>query len=316
MAYKSSSEANIIGSPVYFFYDCETTGLDAHEDRIIELAAVLDTHHLPQPHTSTAYHLGSDDNHFTSLCYCTKDINPDSAKVVGLTLAELRSKPKLSAVLDKFFKWISRKVSEVERQSHSKCTPVLVAHSGNLLDFPVLLKELERINSGPLDQSSCQLVRTFRTLNLNFVDTFPVFKKMSVDSDPIFKGLESLSMKAIYKHFFPHKPYEGHRALEDAKALGKIFTNSPVSKKLSELQVMARSTDMAYSKWKQFEMKRAGIHRNKAEDLVRKRIYLQEMEEEYKRAPRTFRDYLHRRVDIRRPSDEMMEYFSSLKVTD
>ena len=63
-------------------------------------------------------------------------------------------------------------------------------------------------------------------------------------------------------------------------------------------------------------MKRAGIHRKKAEDLVRKRIYLQEMEEEYKRAPRTFRDYLHRRVDIRRPSDEMMEYFSSLKVTD
>ena len=208
MAYNSSTDANIVGSPVYIFYDCETTGLNANEDRIIEIAAVLDTHHLPQPqsHTSTAHHLGRDDDHFTSLCHCTKEINPDSAKLVGLTLADLSSQPSLPAVLEEFFKWISRKVSEVERQSRSKCTPVLVAQSGNLLDFPILLIELERINRGLLDQSSCQLcqlVKTFRTLNLNFADTFVVFKKLSTKSDPILKGLKSLSMEAIYKHFSP-----------------------------------------------------------------------------------------------------------------
>ena len=319
MAYNSSPDANIVGSPVYFFYDCETTGLDANEDRIIELAAVLDTHHLPQSqsHTSTAHHLGRDDDHFTSLCHCTKEINPDSAKLVGLTLADLSSQPKVPAVLEEFFKWISRKVSEVERrQSRLKCTPVLVAHSGTLLDFPVLLAELERVNRGPLDRSPCQLVKTFRTLNLNFADTFFVFKKLSKDTDPILKGLESLSMKAIYEHFFPKKPYEGHRALEDAKALGMIFTESPVSEKIGELQAEIRSTDIVYRRWKQFEMKRAGIHRNKAEDLVRKQIYLQEMEEEYKRAPGDFRHYLRHRADIKRPSDELMEYFSNLKITD
>lgn len=315
MAHNPSSEASIIGSPVYFFYDCETTGCEACEDRIIEIAAVLDTHHLPQPHTSTAHHLGSDENYFTSLCYCTKEINPDSAKVVRLTLEDLKSEPKLPAVLDEFFKWISRKVSEVERQSQLKCTPVLVAHSENLLDFPVLLKELERINCGPLDRSSCQLVRTFRTLNFNFVDTY-VIVKLSVDSDPIFKGLKKLSVEAIYKHFFPHESYEGHRALEDAKALGKIFTKSPVSEKLCGSQVMVRSTDTQYMKLKKFEMKSVGISKKKAEDLARKKIYLQEMEEEYKRAPGTFTDYLRCRVDIEFPSDKMMEYFSSLKVTD
>ena len=226
-SYTLLSETNIVGSPVYFFYDCETTGLDAKEDRIIELAAVLDTLHLPPgaPHPS-----GKDDS-FTSLCYCTKELNPNSAEMVGLTLADLRYEPKIPDVLEALFTWIERKVSEVQRMSRTKCTPVLVAHSGTLLDFPVLFAELERINRGPLDKSSSQTVRRFHSLNLNFADTFFVCKKLSQDGDLIFKGLDSLSMKAIYNHFFPRNPYEGHRALSDAKALNKVFTESPLSSK-------------------------------------------------------------------------------------
>jgi len=78
---------------------------------------------------------------------------------------------------------------------------------------------------------------------------------------------------------------------------------------------MIRSTDTEYMKLKKFEMWRVGIPK-KAEDLARKKIYLQETEEEYKRAPGTFTDYLRRRVDMEFPSDKMMKYFSSLKVTD
>lgn len=312
-SYISLSEANIVGSPVYFFYDCETTGLDAKEDRIIELAAVLDTLHLP---ARAAHPLGKDDS-FSSLCYCTKELSPNSAKIVGLTLADLRDKPKLPNVLETFFTWIERKVSEVERQSRTKCTPVLAAHSGTLLDFPVLFAELERINRGPLDMRSSQIVRRFHSLNFNFADTFFVCKKLSLDGDPIFKRLDSLSMKAIHDHFFPHNPYGGHRALSDAKALNKVFTESPLCSKFDVLREMVKSTDVAYRNWKQFEMKRAGIHRKKAEDIVQRRhIYLQDMENEYKKSPMTFKHYLRQRVDIKYPSDELMEYFKNLEITD
>ena len=310
-SYTLLSDANIVGSPVYF-YDCETTGLDEKEDRIIELAAVLDTLHLPPgaPHP-----LGKDDS-FTSLCYCTKELSPNSAEMVGLTLADLKYEPKLPDVLEAFFTWIERKVSEVQRKSQTKCTPVLAAHSGTQLDFPVLFTELEHVNRGPLDKSSSQTVRRFHSLNLNFADTFFVCKKLSQDGDLIFKGLDSLSMKAIYNHFFPRNPYEGHRALSDAKALNKVFTESPLSSKFDVLREMVKSTDVAYRNWKQFEMKRAGIHRKKAEVLVRQRIYLQDMEKEYKKSPKTFKQFLRRTVDIKYPSDELMEYFSNLTITD
>ena len=311
-SYTSLSEANIVGLPVYFFYDCETTGLDAKEDRIIELAAVLDTLHLP---ARAAHPLGKDDS-FTSLCYCTKELNPNSAEMVGLTLADLRYEPKLPDVLEAFFKWIERKVSEVEKQSRTKCTPVLAAHSGTRLDFPVLFAELERINGGSLDMSSSQIVRKFHSLNFNFADTFFACKKLSLDGDPIFKRLDSLSMKAIYEHFFPRNPYGGHKALSDAKALHKVFTESPLSNKFDVLREMVKSTDAAYRKWKQFEMKRAGIHRKKAEDLIRKHIYLQDMEEQYKHSPSTFKHYLRQKADIKYPSDELMEYFRNLEITD
>ena len=308
-SYISLSEANIVGSPVYFFYDCETTGLDEKEDRIVELAAVLDTLHLP---AGAAHPLGKDDS-FTSLCYCTKELSPNSAKMVGLTLADLKDKPKLPNVLEAFFTWIERRVSEVERQSRTKCTPVLAAHSGTRLDFPVLFAELERINRGPLDMSSFQIVRRFHSLNLNFVDTFFVCKKL--EDDPIFNRCKSLSVKAICEHFFPHNPYGGHRALSDAKALNKVFTESPLSSKFDVLREMVKSTDAAYRKWKQFEMKQVGIPRKKAEDLARQHIYLQDMEKEYKLSPGSFRHYLRQTVDIY-PSDKLMEYFSNLEITD
>ena len=79
---------------------------------------------------------------------------------------------------------------------------------------------------------------------------------------------------------------------------------------------MSRSTDVEYQKCKKFEMKTAGIPKKKAEDLARKKIYLHDMEEEYKRAPGKFRDYLRDIADIRNPSDKLMEHFSSMKITD
>ena len=41
MAYGYLSTPTVVGSPLYFFYDCEATGLDVDNDRIIEVAAVL-----------------------------------------------------------------------------------------------------------------------------------------------------------------------------------------------------------------------------------------------------------------------------------
>ena len=45
-------------------------------------------------------------------------------------------------------------------------------------------------------------------------------------------------VKTIYEHLFPHNPYGGLRALSDAKALNKVFTESPLSNKFDVLREM------------------------------------------------------------------------------
>ena len=139
------------GSPLYFFYDCEATNGDIENDRIIEIAAVLYTKNLEHrlQHGKITELVCSND-HYQSLCYCTRAINPVVAPLIHLTLADLRNQPSIATVLDGFFEWIVEKVHHVEMLTHNTYTPVLVAHSGNRLDYPLLLAELDRIGKPSL----------------------------------------------------------------------------------------------------------------------------------------------------------------------
>ena len=157
-------------NPLYIFYDCEATGRNPKEDRIIEIGAVVCTQGLDP---GTARVLQRDDQcTFTSLCYCTHPIDPKAAEILTLTLDHLKGAPKPKDVLRSFCDWIEDTVRTAEQRSRSKCTPVLVAHSGNRLDYPLLFKEIELARSHTLTQK-------FKGLNLHYTDSYSAIRQLA-----------------------------------------------------------------------------------------------------------------------------------------
>ena len=303
---------SVQGSPLYFFYDCEATGNVVHEDKIIEIAAVLYTKNLDtQLSRGQIQELSRvDGEHFQSLCHCTKPLHPIAAQMTGLTLADLRHEPPLPTVLQKLFDWITAKVELAESFSRGKYTPVLVAHSGSTFDFPLIYAELERGRYSDLE-------RKIERMTLHFADTFAACKMLSTRSDAIFTGVKGLklSVEFLYKHFFPNEPYNAHRALEDATTVCKLFTDSPLSGKLETLRDTIQNIDIVRKKWKSVELRQAGINSwRKAEEIVFERhVTLSDMEWEYKRNPRGFDNYLKRNLGIKFPREEIIDYFSHLQ---
>jgi len=146
----------------------------------------------------------------------------------------------------------------------------------------------------------------FNALNLHFADTHSFCSRLS-KSDPTLARMKSLGVEAIYKAFFPSESYNKHRALPDAKALCKIFTDSPLSFRISELRSLIEDKD---TRLKRLKLKKAGISRTKAQDLLRWGITVEQMEREYQRSPSEFHHYL-RTLGINKPRPQLMLYFGS-----
>lgn len=305
-----SSPYTLRGSPLYFFYDCEATGKVVHENKIIEIAAVLYTKNLePQLSRDQIRELSRvGEDHFQSLCHCTKPLHPKAAEMTGLTLADLRYEPPLPTVLQSLIDWITAKIDLVESFSGSKYCPVLVAHSGSTFDFPLIFAELERGKHSDLE-------RKLASMTLHFADTFAACKMLSIASDPLFSRVKELSVEYLHKHFFPSEPFEAHRALADARTLCKLFTDSPLSGKLDTLRSTIQNIDIVRKKWKAIELQKAGINSwRKAEEIVFERgVTLNDMEREYRYGfPGKFENYLRRTVGIKFPGEELLDYFSRL----
>ena len=218
-------DTGLEGLPIFFFYDCEATGPNPVVARIIEIAAVVYTKHLE--HSLPRSQIRR--LHFESLCHCTSQVHPDAEKKHGLSLASLQDQPTFASVLNSFCDWIKDVVQEVGRVTGKTYTPILVAHSGIVFDFPLLMAEVERIRQQSGSSFESQLVRKFDNLNLNFADTFFMCKDLEMIKSPILEGVDKLGVEGLYKHFFPHKLYAAHRALPDAKALCKLFSDSDLS---------------------------------------------------------------------------------------
>ena len=235
---------------LFFFYDCEATGPNPVDDRIMEIAAVLYTKNLERRlHYSQIMRLRGDGGHFESLCHCTTPILPVVEEKVGLTLADLQNQPPLSDVLDRFCSWIEDKVNEVERLTGNTYVPVLVAHSGSSFDFPLLMAEVERSNSA--------LIGKFFSLNLHFADTFLTCSALKHTSSHILRGIEKLGVEPLCKHFFPNQLYDAHRALPDARALSKLFSDSPLSTTVDcELRNTIENAEQIYDRLKRKKMKK------------------------------------------------------------
>ena len=292
--------STIRGEPLYFFYDCEATGLDATKERIIEIGAVLCTRNL-SPRTAEVL---KGEIEFTSLCYCTHPINPESAKVLPLTLQDLKHAPMLEDVLKRFCHWIKDRVSEAEKNEKKAYTPVFVAHSGNLLDYPLLFNEIKRTGS-------YELQRTFEQLNLQFADSYTAVRQLA-RSSYIFNSFPGLGVKDLHRGLL-YKPYEGHRALPDAKALHNIFTQCESTKQVQlfrELQkIIQCQQSIMFLREEIPKFKEACINPAKAEQLLMKGITYDKILKQYKESPATFQWYLRNMCGITKPKRELLDHF-------
>ena len=291
------------GNPLYIFYDCEATGRNPKEDRIIEIGAVVCTQGLDP---GTAGVLQQDDRRtFTSLCYCTHPIDPEAAKILTITLDHLKGAPKPKDVLTSFCDWIEETVRTAEQRSSSKYMPVLVAHSGNRLDYPLLFKEIELASSYTLTQK-------FKDLNLHYTDSYSAIRQQARTDREFYQDIPGLGVKDLHKAFLG-KSYEGHRALPDAEALHNIFTKCGISKQMALFEEIHRfilTKERVEYTIEQIPMfLKAHINPAKAEELLMKGITYETMQQEYRRSPAYFVRYLRTKCGIKRPKQELLDHF-------
>lgn len=300
--HQSAYNCKLRGKPLYFFYDCEATGRDAEDDRIIEVGAVICTYGL-SPRTARALS-DQDKGHFTSLCYCTHPIDPEAAKVVPLTLRDLTDAPTLEQVLISFCDWIKERVGVAERNEYGTFTPVLVAHSGNLLDFPLLFNEIKRTYSYPLKHK-------FEGLDLHYTDSHSTVRQLA-RSNQFYRSLPGKGVKDLHQGLL-YKPYIGHRALPDAQALHDIFMKCSMDKHLQlfgELRKFIQNKQGVEINREQMpKFRGASITAAKAEELLMKEITYDKMLEEYRYSPHMFTKYLADTCGITKPKQELLDHF-------
>lgn len=248
--------------PLFFFYDCETTGLTVGYDLIIEVAAVLYTNNLQ--------HGSAGPQEFASLCSCDRALSSKTKELTGLTDADLRGKPSLNDVLHRLFDWLRETIRSVNTSEKKVYFPVLAAHSGRLLDFPMLFTAVRK--NGATDPS---LQRKFDELNLHYGDTFSVFKHFVLGGK--CKELKKLGLKDIYSTYFADA-VDDHRAMRDAKTLRRIFSDSPPAAEfmatLRDFLQTKRGIEITKSETPKF--KSAGVPIPQAIELLHKGISYEE----------------------------------------
>ena len=221
-----------------------------------------------------------------------------------ITLDHLKGAPKPEDVLISFYDWIEDTVRIAEQRSRGKYTPVLVAHSGNRLDYPLLFKEIVLACSHTLTQK-------FKDLNLHYTDSHSAIRHQA-RKDRFYQDLPGLGVKDLHKAFLG-KSYDGHRALPDAEALHNIFTKCGVAKQgalFGEIRRFVLTKERVEFTIEQIpKFMTAHINPAKAEELLMKEITYEKMLQEYKHSPGNFQRYLREQCTIKRPKQELLDHF-------
>lgn len=291
MAYGISGD----GEPLFFFYDCEATGLRVGLDVIIEVAAVVHTQGGRQE--------------FASLCKSSRELHPEVQVLTGLTKHDLRNKPSLGKVLHRLFDWIKQTVESVGESEKKAYIPVLAAHGGGLLDFPMLFIAVKKI--GARDPT---LQGKFDQLNLHYVDTIRPFK--APDGAKFTGGvrLEKFGLQDLHKTYFGDM-VDGHRALADAKALYRIFSDTPAAKGLiNELNEYIQTKEGTEFVKMQIRKFKGAIRAPQVLQLLHKRITYEDFKTEFDKSEDGFAQFLKEKCDIAEPDKELLDHFRGLSL--
>lgn len=184
------------------FFDLEATGPEARVARITQLGAVATLD-------------GTEIGNYCSYVNPIIEVSPKARELTGLSLEFLKNKPAIDQVLRSFLGWI-RAIRHKQKGPLPTC--LLVAHSGNLFDFPLLFAEMHRCRMDP-----SAILSKFGILAT--LDSFYWAKYgMHRSSLPLSKnGTPSLSLKSLYMHNVPqvHRIGGGreHNALYDSYML-------------------------------------------------------------------------------------------------
>ena len=224
-----------------------------------------------------------------------------------LTLDDLKDAPKPKDVLTSFCDWIEDTVRTAEqRAARNRYIPVLVAHSGNRLDYPLLFKEIEQVCSHTLTEK-------FKDLNLHYTDSHSAIRQLA-RNDRFFDDLPGLGVKDLHQALL-HRSHDGHRALPDAEALYNIFTQCGRAKQaeffrgIRKFILTKEGVELINKQIPKFL--EARITPSKAEELLMKDITYEKMLREFTRSPDNFKQYLRTRCGIKRPKQELLDHFGN-----
>ena len=298
-------------SHVYFFYDSEGSGGSAINDHLIEVAVVVMTDNLE---------LESDDRerlsgqHYSSLCQCESEIEPEVQQKHGIDAATLAGQPPVRHILNELLEWIAERLQEIQTLKQEQCRPVLVSHGGNAFDFPLLVSEIKR--------NDCEA--RFRDLQLHFTDTHMLCEQLRSSNDPVLQGSRKLSVSELYSLYFPAKAatttatYRPHRAHDDALMLRRLFSDTPLSGHMHRLELI--TTDGLIQRWHSYIdcqqlTTTLGLHKQKAKGLIKKGVNLQQLEEAFRESgcsEQWLREHL-RDLGIRRPGSTCLQHFNQIQ---
>jgi len=290
------------GEPLYIFYDIEATGLYVGRDNIIEIAAVVYTKNMRRRPRAQ-------DQEFASLCYSRKDLCNEAKQLTGLTKRDLRDEPKLWMVLERFFDWISATVKQASEGEQKNYVPVLAAHSGRLLDFPMLFHAVKQQG-----RDRPVLKTKFNELNLHYVDTFSTFKELSAAGN--CPELKTFGLKDIYNNYFVDT-VDGHRALKDAKILRKIFSEGPKAQLFMSTLRKYIQSKAGLDLTREYIRKFHDIHIKvpKAIELLQKGIIPEDLEKGAQESEPRLRRFLKNTCNITEDEDEVVEALQQLQLS-
>lgn len=185
-------------SPVFVWFDLETTGLNKVEDRIIEVAAVVDQTQREHFKWMTEKH------RFSSLVHNKEPLSDKITEITGITNEMLEKQPEIETVLPKFKLWLSKWGELTGRKV------LLIAHNANF-DWTFLANASLRTN------------KSLKRFDPNV--TFACSMKAVREG---YGRLMNLSLEKLAKQYISDfKPPQSHRALDDAQLLQDLSNSMP-----------------------------------------------------------------------------------------
>ena len=187
-------------------FDCESTGLSAYSDQIVELGAVF---RLWDSETGVSTDLQSFSEYAkpTVRTMCRK-----AEEITGISMASLQGKASIQTVLNNFTKHVDMVCDDVD------IPRLLLSYNGFSYDIPLMVAEIERYGASSIGY--------FRQLRIQqAIDVLP-FGRSCIDTSILRRkanGSCSYKLGDVYSAVCNNPLLNAHGSLADSKAVLDIL---------------------------------------------------------------------------------------------